>query len=336
MSETYQLAPSLATLTTSLRAQMSDWQRRIVCPVCVNAMRPFASPHGFPYSRCSACGFVGADPVPPGEVLAAFYNSPFYGNYRVLEARRIQSDRYFSVSLYTSIERLADWIQSEHAGDLLDYGCGPGTFLAYLRERRGFRSVEGLELSRKSVAFARETFGLTVAPDTSGLSKALYDCITLIEVLEHVPHPGQFLDEVLTRLKPGGTLLITTPAVDSVTARWFPDTCEHYTGPSHLSLFTESALRKLLRAKRCVIERLELDRAWLGWHRFVRGLTQTMDVESPQSDTDLRDLRFKTTNPWLGRMLAHVPLMDPVVSVMSRLLLWKSTDHLYVLARRHA
>jgi 2-polyprenyl-3-methyl-5-hydroxy-6-metoxy-1,4-benzoquinol methylase len=138
------------------------------------------------------------------------------------------------------MNRLASWLGQDKSLQILDFGCGPGAFLAFLRDKFGFAHVEGLELSRDSVVFARQQYGLTVAATTAELRQPSYDCVILIEVIEHLPDPGAFFAQVAELVRPGGRVLITTPAVDNVYGRFLPSLCMHYTAPSHISLFTKA------------------------------------------------------------------------------------------------
>src|SRR5882757_5192247 len=66
-----------------------SWQRVDHCPACgARHLSTFATIRCIPYERCRACGFTFANPIPPDHVLATFYNSPFYENYRRFEANR--------------------------------------------------------------------------------------------------------------------------------------------------------------------------------------------------------------------------------------------------------
>jgi hypothetical protein len=49
---------------------------------------------------------------------------------------------------------------------------------------------------------------------------AAFGCVVATEVLEHLAHPGLLLGECLRALRPGGTLLLTTPNVVDLRSRW--------------------------------------------------------------------------------------------------------------------
>jgi hypothetical protein len=71
-----------------------------------------------------------------------------------------------------------------------------------------------------------------------------FDVITAFDVIEHVPDPHAFTRAVAERLEPGGVWLLSTPDVESLTARLFGRRW-HFYYPYHLSYFGPSTLGRL-------------------------------------------------------------------------------------------
>jgi 2-polyprenyl-6-hydroxyphenyl methylase/3-demethylubiquinone-9 3-methyltransferase len=98
---------------------------------------------------------------------------------------------------------------------LLDIGCGAG-LVAEPLTRQGF-AVTGIDLAEENIAVARahaEAGGLAIdyrmTPIENLPADTLYDAITLLEVVEHVPDVLAFVREAALRLKPGGMLIGST------------------------------------------------------------------------------------------------------------------------------
>jgi SAM-dependent methyltransferase len=96
---------------------------------------------------------------------------------------------------------------------ILELGAGTGHNLAMLSR---FGTVEASELDPVARGIASERLGREVKeaalPDLSMFPAESYDLIALLDVLEHVPDDKGSLAAIMTRLKPGGALLLTVPA----------------------------------------------------------------------------------------------------------------------------
>ena len=90
---------------------------------------------------------------------------------------------------------------------LVDIGCGTRPY-AILYQRH-FRLAFGFDVSTSPHDLSLADF-LAEAP-TMPLPASLFDCALCTEVLEHVPEPGQALNEIARVLKPGGWLVLTVP-----------------------------------------------------------------------------------------------------------------------------
>jgi SAM-dependent methyltransferase len=107
----------------------------------------------------------------------------------------------------------------DNSAAILDVGCGAGAWLARLHGR-GFVNLTGIDLDvdQASFPFAQfEQVDLNV-PHWSAV-RDRYRLITAIEVVEHVENIGSFFDNLASLLAPNGTILLTTPNVESLAAR---------------------------------------------------------------------------------------------------------------------
>lgn len=130
---------------------------------------------------------------------------------------------------------------------LLDVGCGDGGFLRQA-QACGWQ-VEGVEPDAQAVAEgARQGVpvrqgGLEVYAGQAGC----FDLITLSHVIEHLHDPAAALADCRRLLKPGGTLWLATPNIDSLGHARFGTHWRGLEAPRHLVLFNEPTLRALLR-----------------------------------------------------------------------------------------
>ncbi len=138
--------------------------------------------------------------------------------------------------------------------DLLDIGCGPGTFIGSLPQE--VRCV-GIDVARAQIDYAVRQYGTNshtfqcVGNGVLPFDHASFDAVTLVELIEHLDRPRieSLLYEAIRVLRPGGRLIVTTPNYASlwpllekaVNART-PVSYEY----QHISFFTRRRLRDLL------------------------------------------------------------------------------------------
>lgn len=103
----------------------------------------------------------------------------------------------------------------------LDVGSGVGT-LSILQEQLG----GSWEFTETDASAAKETEKIVRGPVyvidiyNNQLQPGGYDIITIFDVIEHVPDPQKFIDRAAELLRPGGHIILTTPADDGSFYMW--------------------------------------------------------------------------------------------------------------------
>jgi SAM-dependent methyltransferase len=189
--------------------------------------------------RCPLCACLWADDARQDDaVLAAAYEQV--------------SDAYFDSQecdpRYTRFyERLEQAAKQYVAGrTILDVGCGDGAFLSTLSDEW---AKCGLELSASGASLARKR-NLEVVCATLDTVNTRYraDLISALDVIEHVIDPHRFVDSFKRHLRPGGFALLLTGDVDSYAARTAGPYWSYLRWCGHVSVFSQSGLRRLLES----------------------------------------------------------------------------------------
>lgn len=131
-----------------------------------------------------------------------------------------------------------------------------------------------------------------------------FDALVSIETIEHLEKPEQFVAECRRLLRPGGTLVLSTPnrkIYEQRDPRKESPICPFHMSPSHIKEFTEQELRSLLAGKGFQVEAVfgqEFMKKSLIWKArnlalwSMRGLADRM----PGGDRLLRLLRRSVSN----------------------------------------
>lgn len=218
-----------------------------VCPVCkTQGAVPHLSVDGVEQGKrhlemaeckkCETLYFTSQDPV------VGYGHQGFEENYWL---NYVQS----GAGLVGMLEPLLAAAQKK-GGKLLDVGCGFG-FIPHFWESCGYGAAVGLETSQYG-HIGKEKLGVTIHhvyyADAKDIAGEKFDIVYSSEVLEHVPDPAAFIEEISVALADDGILILTTPCADAVKSDTPPqDTIAILSPGFHYFVTRENALRQLLQ-----------------------------------------------------------------------------------------
>ncbi len=141
---------------------------------------------------------------------------------------------------------------------VLDVGAGEGHVLAALAALRS-DPVDAVAVEPASRSDAGEGSSTWVR-DLADVHDAGFDLALLLDVLEHVPDPAVTLSVVASKLRPGGSILISVPNVAHWTVRAsllagrFDYADRGILDRTHLRFFTQRTLLDLVESTGCKVE----------------------------------------------------------------------------------
>ncbi|MCX8053677.1 MAG: class I SAM-dependent methyltransferase [Armatimonadetes bacterium] len=205
------------------------------CNVCGGDGVSFlVSKNGYRVYQCRSCGFAFTHPQP--ECLSDQYDSGYFDLYQ--KRRKFRLKR--SVARLKQIELIIP------PGRLLDIGCSLGYFVE-AANARGWQA-SGIDISKYAAQEARK-LGLNVFSGTVegfGFPEESFDCVTMWDVLEHVPDPTAHMLEVRRIIAPGGLVVIGTPDLGHPAFRIKRERWRHLKPAEHINYFCRSSIRRLL------------------------------------------------------------------------------------------
>jgi len=224
----------------------------VCCNLCgYDVPSPFLQDDGYIFVRCRNCGLVYQNPQPVFEDLRRRYSQGYFeyeidneANFFHLMTLGLRDIGFDALANQMTKRQLA-----EHAAELrtfLDVGCATGMLLEHMRDA-GWR-VRGVDLTPESVEYGRTHRGLDIFAGTlheAQLPAASQSVIHFSHLIEHVPSPRHFLEEVARVLAPGGLVLVTTPNVNGLQARLFRNRWRSAIA-DHVYLFSKRTLRRSL------------------------------------------------------------------------------------------
>lgn len=217
-------------------------QENVRCPVCgQSGTRPYWKLEGFCFVRCVGCSHIYQNPRPLPLDLANRYDEA-YKQYEVENA-----GNFFSLMRLGLTDLGFEEIEASLPGTrrFVDIGCATGVLVRYMMDR-AWESV-GVELSEASANYGRRQRGVDIRTGTLesvAFPDAHFDLVHSSHVIEHVPEPGAFVDEIRRVLKPGGWCIMVTPCVTGLQARLLGKQWRSAI-PDHVHLFSPAGLQRL-------------------------------------------------------------------------------------------
>lgn len=196
--------------------------------------------------RCEGCGLIFQEPGTDKSKILDWYALGKDDQYLNEFENRVKNAK-----------RILSTLSKNGTGKkLLDVGCSTGILL-YAAKEMGYE-IYGIEPSKWAVDYIKIQLGFENifcgGLEAYPVQENYFDVITLLDVIEHFPNPHQSLEIINRLLKPQGKIIILTPDIGSVIARFFKSRWWCII-PEHLFYFSRETLKTLLEQTGFTIEK---------------------------------------------------------------------------------
>ena len=200
---------------------------------------------GFDIFKCLNCTLVF---VWPRVIDFEIYNQDYFsGATHGFGFLNYEYDKSASVGYLKMYIRWLTHLNIPKASKLLDVGAANG-FFVNLATENGFLAT-GIELSEEAVEWAKKLGRKVIQANAMSIpTNDKFDVVTVLDVLEHMSEPTEFLIKIKKNLNTTGLLLINVPNVGSLFARLSGKSWHSYVPPEHLFYFNRKSLSKLLES----------------------------------------------------------------------------------------
>lgn len=215
----------LATLSASPAADPAVSPSDDLCHLCGSddADYLFVS-HGVPVRRCTGCGLI-----------ALLLRAAQRANVRFRRAH----GRDPSVDYQPLSDPGSDLAASERYADMLSTQCQPGASVIVVSAAG---HPIGKVVAKRGFSVGVQTFRQL---ESEPASKQVYDAALIVYQLEKSSRPIAMLEQLRSRLRPDGALMIVTPSLDSWPARMLSEQWTEWRA-DNLYYFNNETLQKML------------------------------------------------------------------------------------------
>ena len=227
------------------------------CPICKsNLSSRYITVFGYLYDKCESCGHIYCATPPKEDAVKNLYNSDS-------AIKSVQSKIYLDDDLFLKrVEAIArpkvsfvhdvmSVLKEKRIGKWVDIGSGAGEIL-FAATDAGW-DASGIESDQEECNYEKSK-GLKVINEY--LSEETFtrllqgaQVVSLFNVLEHIPDPRGFLNNIAGVLDCGFLIFEVPrhPSLSSLSSELFPEmACRHIYPPDHLHIFSEKSANILL------------------------------------------------------------------------------------------
>jgi 2-polyprenyl-3-methyl-5-hydroxy-6-metoxy-1,4-benzoquinol methylase len=147
------------------------------------------------------------------------------------------SERYFRA-------HFVKLLPTDKDAKILEVGCGYGRYLKILADM-GYANCYGIDISDEQVIYAKTNLDLSNVEKADALDwlngkEAVFDCILILDVLEHleIGYLFQLGERIYSSLKHGGRIVVQVPNALS------PLNPHHYGDLTHVRAFTVQSIQQ--------------------------------------------------------------------------------------------
>lgn len=208
--------------------------------------------YGFQYMKCLNCGSLFLNPRPPLEEFDGFYRKSESAKYWSDIFLPAVSEQRRNLIIKPKAKRIQNIIKKSKTEKftIIDVGAGYGTFLEEFKKLFPNSNLIAIEPSL-SLAERCKSKGIqvinSILEEVPDQFNEKGDIIVCFEVFEHVHNPLDFLKNMKSLCKKGGTLLITSLSIDGFDLQLLRQNSNQIHPPHHINFFSKKGFLNIFQ-----------------------------------------------------------------------------------------
>ncbi len=198
---------------------------------------------------CRICGFITANMDIDEEILKNIYSENYFKGEEYLDY--LKDKEGLQKNFRNRLKQIGKFYPNQNDSTVLEIGCAYGFFGEEFLKLYPNADYTGIDVVSEAITHARKELGLNAYCQDylSFKTDKKFDHVFLWDVIEHLQHPGKFIDKIHSEQKPGGKLYITTGDIGTWLPRFQKKSWRLIHPPSHIHYFSKRSITKLLETK---------------------------------------------------------------------------------------
>lgn len=222
----------------------------INCPACGKQGKFSFEKYGYAHKICSYCETLFCTPRPKDVLLMRYYEKCESAKLwtRLLLSADMERKR---LQYMPRAERIIEVIKEKatvSGGIAIDIGAGSGAFASCLKTTGFFRNVIAMDCSADCVIACKKSGLGAIIGSITDVAGESCDFISLMDLIEHIFNPLDFLKKCFLSLRAGGFIAIATPNCLGFDFKIMGAATRNITPPEHLNYFNPGSLELLLES----------------------------------------------------------------------------------------
>ncbi|HPX96397.1 MAG: class I SAM-dependent methyltransferase [Syntrophomonadaceae bacterium] len=206
------------------------------------------------YIKCLSCGLISVETFPSDKDMVS------RANYWAMKHHQkpIKVDQHFSplFQKFTYGNYLEKMESFRKTGNVLDIGCGIGSFV-YAAQERKWNSI-GIDIGPSILVGNRYQLNLLNGKvEDMSFENSFFDVITLFDVIEHIIDLQSLMSKIGYFIREKGLIIIKTPNFSGLSSRILGKNWPAVQPQDHMHLFTPKTLHNLLEKFGFVVIKIE-------------------------------------------------------------------------------
>lgn len=196
--------------------------------------------------KCKSCGFITANMAIDVKELEKVYTENYFKGEEYVDY--LNDKEILQTNFKKRLNKIERIVGLTNIRSSLEIGCAYGFFGEILSNKLKDKPYVGYDVVPEAIDYGKNQLKQNIFCEDylSVKHEEKFSDIFMWDVIEHLPHPKEFIAKAASELEPGGRIYITTGDIERLLPKFQGAKWRMIHPPSHLHYFSKNTISKLL------------------------------------------------------------------------------------------